>query len=146
MLIRVIGILALILLFPVRLAAQPVTPDVPVQIGGINVACTGASLDGRDDPRWTSFSLKLEFVGAGGRYLGGESVILRKADTVLFSGSCSGPWLLFGLPAGRYHVEASLDGQIVTSSAIVSGTGQARVILRFPETISVSQLQERSAP
>jgi len=112
--------------------AQPLLLDVPTTVLGVDVACTGVSLDAREEPRWAAYTLRVEFAGEGGRYLGGETVTLRQDGKVLFSGSCDGSWLLFRLPAGRYQVEAALDGQTATSSAIVPATGQACVILRYP--------------
>lgn len=123
------ALLASALLFPA--AAQPVLLDMPMMVSGIEVVCTGVSLDAREDPRWSQYSLKLEFAGGDGRYLGGESVTLKKDGKALFSGSCNGPWLLFRLPAGRYAVEATLAGQSATANALVPSTGQARVVLRF---------------
>jgi hypothetical protein len=135
--------LLLVSTFP--LAAQPVPPDSPSAVAGVDVACTGASLDAREDPRWSGYSLKLEFAGEGGRYLGGETVTLKKDGKTVFRGSCDSPWLLLRLPAGRYAVEAGLDGQTVTASALVPATGQARVILRFSDSGQiVSQLRSPS--
>jgi hypothetical protein len=113
------------------LAAQPVMPDTPTTVSGVAVACTGSSLDAREDSRWSSYSLKLEFAGEGGRYLGGETVTLKKDGKTVFFGSCSEPWLLLRLPAGRYTVEAALESQTVMANAIVPAAGQARVVLRF---------------
>ena len=117
------------LLSPV--AAQPVMLDTPVTISGVEVVCTGVSLDAREDPRWSQYSLKLEIAGEGGRYLAGEAVTLKKEGKAVFSGSCNGPWLLLRLPAGHYAVEAVLEGLTATAIAVVPATGQARVVLRF---------------
>ena len=135
MLSRSAGGLALFLLIQSPLSAEPLVPDTPTGVSDIEVVCTGTSLDAREDPRWNAYSLKIEFAGSGGHYLGGESVTLRRGDAVLFSGSCNGPWLLFRLPPGRYAVEANLDGQTVNSRAIVSAAGQARLVLRFAEAV-----------
>ena len=121
-------------LCPGLAVAQPLPPDLAVVTGSVEAVCTGASLDAREDPRWPAYSLKLEFAGEGGRYLGGETVTVRKQGKEVFSGSCEGPWLLLRLPAGRYAVEARLNGNIVSSSAVVPAAGQARVVLRFAET------------
>ncbi len=131
--IRLMGVLAFLGLPLASAQAQPLLLDVPTMVNGVEVACTGVSLDAREDSRWSQYSLKLEFAGEGGRYLGGESVTLRRDGKTVFSDSCNGPWLLLRLPAGRYEVEASLAGETVRSAAIVPATGQARVVLRFAE-------------
>ena len=40
--------------------------------------CTGVSLDAREDPRWTAYGLKVEIVGARGRYLAEETLRVRQ--------------------------------------------------------------------
>ena len=62
--------------------AQTLRMDTPTVIAGVETVCTGASLDARQDPRWDSYGLKVEFAGAGGRYLGDESLTLRKAGVI----------------------------------------------------------------
>jgi len=47
--------------------------------------------------------------------------------------ACDGPWILFRLPAGRYHLEALTEGKTASSNAYVPATGQGRIILRFPD-------------
>lgn len=118
-------IIAFLLFFlsPSCIAAQPLPQDLPVTAGKVEAACTGASLDAREDPRWPAYSLKLEFAGEGGRYLGGESVTVRKQGRKIFSGSCNGPWLLLRLSAG-YEVLASLDGNTISTSVLVPATGR----------------------
>ena len=114
--------------------AQTLRMDTPTVIAGVETVCTGASLDARQDPRWDSYGLKVEFAGAGGRYLGDESLTLRKAGAPLLDVTCSGPWLLFRLPPGRYDVEARIASQNASSAAFVPATGQGRIILRFPDS------------
>lgn len=108
--------------------------DVSTQTNGIEVVCTGVSLDAREDARWGTYALKLEFVGPGGQYIGDETVSVRRGDAEILNVSCIGPWLLLQLPVGRYQELAESEGQTATSAAIVPEEGQGRIILRFPGT------------
>src|SRR5579871_1358129 len=110
-------------------AADALPTDEAVEIAGVETVCTGVSLAARQDPRWDAFSLKIEFAGPGGQYVGGEEVSVRKAGTDILTVTCSGPWLLFKLPPGRYDVTATLAGQSATSAAFVPNQGQGRIIL-----------------
>ena len=111
--------------------AEILPADQPVQVRGIEVACTGESLDLRKDARWDDFALKIEFAGPGGQYVGGESVSISRDDKEILNVVCSGPWLLLRLPPARYDVSAKLDGQTAKSAAFVSKKGQGHIILRF---------------
>lgn len=108
-------------------------PDTPTRLGGVEAVCTGVGLDAREDPAWSAYPLKVEFVGRGGQYLGDVRLTLSMASGALASVTCSGPWLLFRLPAGKYRLDADIEGRTVSSSAIVSASGQSRVILRYPD-------------
>ena len=108
-------------------------PDTPVKVGSLEAVCTGIGLDARENPVWSGYPLKVEFAGRGGQYLGDVRVTLFLHGTVLAAISCSGPWVLFRLPAGKYRIDANIDDRIVSSTAIVPATGQSRVILRYPD-------------
>ena len=131
---RIFSALLVLVLAGQPALAQPLAMDTPTTIGGIQTVCTGASLDAREDPRWNSYVLKVEIAGAGGRYLGDESLTLRKNGAPLLDVTCGGPWLLFRLPPGRYDVEARIGSQTVSSAGFVPATGQGRIILRFPDS------------
>jgi len=113
--------------------AQELVMDSPTVIGGIETVCTGVGLDARADPRWSAYGLKVEVAGEGGRYLGGEVVRLSQNGNLLLEAGCTGPWLLFRLPAGRYDVEVRVGDQAVSSAAFVPAQGQGRIILRFTD-------------
>src|SRR5689334_18001553 len=87
--------------------AELLPPGQPVQVHGIEVACTGESLDVRRDIRWNEFPLKIEFAGPGGQYVGGETVSISQADKEILSVVCGGPWLMVRLPPARYDVSAT---------------------------------------
>lgn len=114
-------------------AASRLVPDHPQHVGGIEAVCTGIGLDARQDPRWQAFPLKVETVGREGQYLGDVSVSPQRDGIAVADVDCEGPWLLFRVPAGRYQIEAVTEGIVVRSPALVPQTGQARVILRFPQ-------------
>ena len=125
--------LSLIAIFPFRSAwgAEPLPSGQPVQVHGIEVACTGESLDVRRDARWSEFPLKIEFAGPGGQYVGGETVSIGQANKEILNVVCGGPWLMVRLPPARYDVSATLDGLSAKSAAFVSKKGQGHIILRF---------------
>jgi hypothetical protein len=110
--------------------AQSTTPTEgqPMNIGGVETVCTGTTTDVRDDPRWQAYSLRLEFAGKDGQYLGDEMVnVAGNGQSV--SVHCAGPWVLMNLPKGAYKVSADVAGaghQDLTVQA------PGRVIVRFP--------------
>jgi hypothetical protein len=107
--------------------------DVPTEISGIETVCTGVGLDTRADPRWATYSLKVEIAGKAGQYLGDVHVEVAKDGKSVLETTCGGPWLLFKLPAGRYEVTATFEGRTASSPAYALAGGQGRIILRFPE-------------
>ena len=111
-------------------------PDAPTRIAGVESVCTGVGLDARQDPRWNTYSLKVEIAGPGGQYLGDEHLVLRQSGKDLLALTCDGPWILFQLPAGRYEVEARVGDQTVSSAAFAPASGQGRIILRFQDEAS----------
>ena len=115
-------------------AAQNLVLDTPTVVANIDVVCTGAGLDAREDPRWRAYGLKVEVAGEGGKYLGNENVDLRRDGNLLLTVTCAGPWLLFRLPPGRYEVEARIGNQTASSAAFVPLEGQGRIVLRFSES------------
>ena len=146
--IKVHGAIALsfMTIIPFRAAwgAEALPAGLPVQIHGIEVACTGESLDVRRDPRWGDFPLKIEFAGPGGLYVGGETVSVSQPDKEILRVVCGGPWLLLRLPPARYDVSATLDGQTAKSAAFVSKKGQGHIILRFLGGMPVAMIASRS--
>jgi len=114
-----------------KLPAFPL--NTPMSMRAIEAVCTGVSLDERDDPRWASYPLRVEVVNSTGEYLSDEQVTLTKNGEALATVNCAGPWVLFKLAPGSYRVSADIAGISKESNVNVSGTGQARVILRFAE-------------
>jgi hypothetical protein len=112
----------------------PASPlNTPMGMRGIKAVCTGVSVDERNDPRWAGYPLRVEVVNTSGEYLTDEQVTLTKNGEALATVNCAGPWVLFKIAPGAYSVSAELAGMSQESRVNVSGTGQARVILRFAE-------------
>lgn len=107
--------------------------DHETRINGIGMACTGVGSDSRVDPRWNDYSLKLEFAGAHGEFLGFVDVTLNRKGHELVHVRCPGPWLLFQLPPGRYGLSAWVGRQPAKFNALVRPHGQARVVVHIPD-------------
>ena len=114
------------------LAAETATEDMPKAIDGIETVCDGTTVANRNDPKWKAYSLRMEFVGKGGQYLGGETVNL-KGDELDISVTCEGPWVLMKLPAGSYHVSADVpDAGHKEMNIRVPASGQHVALFSFP--------------
>jgi len=114
------------------LAAEELTNNEPKAVDGIETVCDGVSLNDRNDAKWRSYSLRLEFTGKGGQYLGGQTVNL-KGNELDVSVTCKGPWTLMKLPAGSYHMSADVpDAGHKEMNVRVPASGQAVVMVHFP--------------
>jgi hypothetical protein len=116
---------------PVRNPAQ-LPFDRPTILDGVEIVCTGVSLEARRNPAWQDYGLKVEVAGKGGQYLGDETVRVSKDGKPVLVAICGGPWILFKLAPGRYRIDATEEGETASSAAYVPATGQGRIILRFP--------------
>lgn len=112
--------------------APPLPTDTPMRMRAIEAVCTGIGAEARNDPRWATYPLRIEVVGAAGEFLGAAQVTVMSGDEALASVNCNGPWVLFRLPQGAYNVMAEIAGTTRTGRVNVGSAGQARVILRFP--------------
>src|SRR5512136_40294 len=72
--------------------------NTPVTIAGIETVCDGTGVDSRGDGRWSAYSMRLEFVGRDGQYLGDEKLNVT-GNGVNVSVHCPGAWVLMKLPA-----------------------------------------------
>jgi hypothetical protein len=115
-------------------AAGPIPMDTPVSMGGIETVCTGIG-DGKNDPRWKTFPVRVEFANASAQYVAGAHVTLSDvAGTTLADFDCSGSWVLFRMARGLYTVSGRLPAaNLAPASAKFQPpvTGQMRVVLRF---------------
>jgi len=98
--------------------------DLEQSYEGVRYACAGVSQESRDDPRWTSYPVKLVFAAADGGFLGDVKVKIgdAKGDTVL-QAHCLSPWLLVDLAPGSYKVEAMAQQDFSRASRSASAAG-----------------------
>jgi hypothetical protein len=118
------------LLLPAAALAQsaPLNDGQPMMVNGIETVCTGTTTDVRDDPKWRDYSLRLEFAGKDGQYLGDETVNVSGNGRSV-SVHCGGPWVLMKLPSGSYKVSADVAD---AGHKDVTVHAPGRVIVRFP--------------
>jgi hypothetical protein len=117
-------------------AQSTVAMDQPVKVGTIDTVCTGIGSDAQHDPRWLAYPVRVEFSNGAAQYVSGAHVeLFSAAGEPLAALDCAGPWVLFKLAPGKYHVNANLTGQQGggTASATFSPPmkGQKRVVLAF---------------
>ena len=114
------------------LAAEKLTEEMPKAIDGIETVCDGVTIANRNDPKWRAYSLRMEFAGKGGQYLGGETVNV-KGEEIDVSVTCQGPWVLMKLPAGSYHLSADVpDAGHKEMDVRVPASGQHVALFSFP--------------
>jgi hypothetical protein len=109
--------------------------DPILEANGIRYACAGIGKVSREDPRWKTFPVKLEFAAANGEFLGDPSVTVTDgAGKQVFQAQCDGPWVLIDLPAGAYKVHSTgQKGQYAKDFDLAVKTGaQTSKTIRFP--------------
>jgi hypothetical protein len=99
-----------------------------MDINGVQTVCTGVTSDTRMNPEWKNYSLRLEFAGRDGQYLGDESVNVSGSGENL-SVHCGGPWVLMMLPPGTYHVATDVTN---AGHKDVTVHVPGHVVVRFP--------------
>lgn len=115
--------------------ADPVAMDTPININGVDTVCTGIA-DSKDDPRWQSYPVRIEFSNGSSQYLAGAHVSLAKRSIVIAELDCQAPWVLFRISPGSYTVTASILGSSAkprTAKFSPPKTGQKRVVLQFSD-------------
>lgn len=111
--------------------ASPLPMDAPIVLGNVETVCTGIG-EGRNDARWKSYPIRVEFADAQARYIAGAHVALSDvAGRTEAEFDCSGAWVLFKMPRGLYSVSAQIGTASATEKFQTPATGQMRVILRF---------------
>ena len=115
--------------------ADPMAMDTPVQMNGLETVCTGVG-ETKDDPKWLSYPVRIEFSNGGAQYLSGATVrISHGADTV-GSLDCPGAWVLLRGAPGEYRVDVTIDNssaKAVNASFRMGSGPQKRIVLRFPD-------------
>jgi hypothetical protein len=127
---------AMVFAAAMRASADPLPMDTPLSIDGIDTVCTGVGSD-KDDPRWQSYPVRVEFSNGAAQYLAGAHVALSARGRSLASFDCAGSWVLLRLPPGKYSVTAALSGEPdsqphTTTFTTAGGPGQQRVEVQFP--------------
>jgi hypothetical protein len=110
--------------------------DTELNMGGVGVACTGIG-ESKQDPRWLSYPVRVEFSDMQQQYLVGAEVTLSTMRRVpLLHVTCQGAWLLLKLPDhNAYRLEASIIGASAPAQSRTvrsPARGQARVVIAFP--------------
>jgi len=109
--------------------------DAERTVDGVGVGCSGIG-QSKADPRWSAYSVRVEFSNPAREYLANEVVELFDASGhSLTAVRCEGPWVLFRLPPRAYRVRAWLVGQPTEpreQSFHAPAAGQMRLILTFP--------------
>jgi hypothetical protein len=107
--------------------------DHPVQISGVETACTGIGNREEHEARWSDYSVKLETVGGYGQWLGNENVTLRApGGAQVLRVHCSAPWVMMELKPGRYDATVRIpNAPPHETSFTVPASGQRDVIVRF---------------
>lgn len=66
--------------------------------------------------------------------------VIDGAGNAAFEAKAEGPYMLVRMPTGTYRVEATLNGQTLTSKAVQVGSrGSARAVLVFPESADIGE-------
>jgi len=115
--------------------AQSTPMDRPIQMNGMETVCTGIG-ESKDDTRWPSYPIRIEFSNGGAQYLSGATVKVSSGGTQVFEMDCPGAWVLLKGPAGNYRVNALIDDSTakpVTAAFTIGNRQQKRIILRFPD-------------
>ena len=108
--------------------------DMPVDVNGYQLACTGIGDEAQQDPRWKAFPVRLEFAGGNAQYLADvKASVFDATGKELFRVTCDSPWLLVKLLPGKYKVVGDFRNLTKSSNFMAPKKGQARIILRFPE-------------
>jgi hypothetical protein len=114
------------------LAADNVAIDQTMTIAGMETACTGVGLEAREDAKWKSWPLLIEFVGKEGQMLG-DSTVTVSGNGHDVAMHCAGPWSLMKLPAGSYHISADVaEGGHKEMNVKVPASGQTHLTVRYP--------------
>jgi hypothetical protein len=129
-------ILAINLLAGTALSVAPalaayMPQDTPSVMNGVEVVCTGVG-SAKNDPRWASYPVRLEFSNKGGQYVAGEHVLLNQNGKHIAALDCDAPWVLFKAPGGEYSVTSMLPSEPATVAHTVtfatSDTGRQKVV------------------
>jgi len=115
-------------------AASPELPmNRPTMVDGVEAVCTGIGDEAQKNPLWKAYPLKIMLAGKGGQWLTDADITVTRDGEEVVSLFCGGPWILLKLEPGRYRITGEIEGRRAGTDAVVSGKGQGRAILRFPD-------------
>lgn len=115
--------------------ADPMAMDTPVQMNGLETVCTGVG-ETKDDPKWLSYPVRIEFSNGGAQYLSGATVRISHGAETVGSLDCAGAWVLLRGAPGEYRVDVTIDNssaKAVDASFRMGSGPQQRIVLRFPD-------------
>lgn len=115
--------------------ADPMAMDTPVQMNGLETVCTGVG-ETKDDPKWLSYPVRIEFSNGGAQYLSGATVRISHGGDTVGSLDCPGAWVLLRGAPGEYSVDVTIDNSSAkpVNASFHMGSGpQKRIVLRFPD-------------
>ena len=81
--------------------------------------CTGIGLDAREEAAVFPHTLKLVYAAPTGNYIADVAVRISRGETIVFEGTCDGPWLMLNLDPGTYTVVSTFEGQTKTGTVRV---------------------------
>lgn len=126
---------AMVLALSAPALAGPMPMDRPIQMNGMDTVCTGIG-EAKDDPRWKSYPIRIEFSNGGAQYLAGATLSVSMDHTMIAEMDCPGAWVLLKGTPGSYRVTASIDGaqgKPVHARFKMGSGAQKRIVLRFPD-------------
>lgn len=118
--------------------ADSLPMDQPINVNGIETACSGIGEDAKENPLWKEYPVRVEFSNGGAQYLSGAHVTLSQGGKTLTSFDCSGAWVLFKnlKPGASYKIAATIIDQVGAGEKSATFTpptsGQKRVVIQYP--------------
>jgi hypothetical protein len=115
--------------------ADPMAMDTPVQMNGLETVCTGVG-ETKDDPKWLSYPVRIEFSNGGAQYLSGATVRISHGAESVGSLDCPGAWVLLRGAPGEYCVNVTIynsSAKAVDASFRMGSGPKKRIVLRFPD-------------
>lgn len=112
-------------------AAQGLPVDQETTVAGTQVMCGGIGSD-ESDPKYASYSAKIEAAGDYGQWLGDNDLTIA-GNGQNISAHCRGPWFMAKLAPGSYKVTVNHGTLSHTASLSVAANGQHKIVVRFPE-------------
>jgi len=101
--------------------------STPYVTGGIGSPEADAMRQAASD-----YSLAMTFAAQTGQFVADVDVAVKNRDgQLVLQANDAGPMLLTNLPAGRYQIEASYQGQTQTRNVTVADAGTTKVVLQW---------------